>query len=127
MKHTLVYLGSDYFDRLPTRAEAAERSFDLQVTTSHDLGSLFRAVCRGADFDVAELSFSNYLSLRGNGDTRYIAIPVFPSRSFRHAQIYVNADSGVTQPEQLRGRRIAAPEYHMTAAVWMRAFLERDY
>lgn len=73
------------------------------------------------------MSISNYLTLRGNGDTRYVAIPVFPSRSFRHSQIYVHSGSGISEPADLRGRRVAIPEYHMTAAVWMRAFLESDF
>jgi 4,5-dihydroxyphthalate decarboxylase len=124
---TLTYAGSTYFDRVPRSTSDDGRSFELQVTTSDDLGSLFRALCREDAVDVAELSLSNYLTLRGNGDDRYVAIPVFPSRSFRHGQIYVNAGSGIVDAAQLAGARVAIPEYHMTAAVWMRAFLEHDF
>lgn len=127
MTRTLSYIGSGYFDRLPAITEHLPVSFDIDVSTTDDLGALFRAVCRSSDYDVAELSLSNFLTLLGNGDTRYIAIPVFPSRSFRHAQIYVNTSSGVSKPDDLRGRRVAIPEYHMTAGVWMRAFLEHDF
>jgi 4,5-dihydroxyphthalate decarboxylase len=52
---------------------------------------------------------------------------VFPSRAFRHSQIYVNAKRGIAGPDDLRGRRVGIPEYHMTAGVWMRAFLEEDF
>jgi 4,5-dihydroxyphthalate decarboxylase len=126
-RKTLTYVGSGYMDRLAGLSENGTSSFDIEVSLTQDLGALFRAVCLRADYDVAELSLSNYLSMRGNGDTRYIAIPVFPSRSFRHAQIYVSAASGITTPEQLRGCRAAISEYHMTAGVWMRAFLEHDF
>jgi len=123
-KQTLTYAGSTYFDRLPGGATS---SVELNVTTTDDLGGLFRAICRSTDWDVAEFSLSNYLTLRGNGDTRYVALPVFPSRSFRHSQIYVSSASGITEPSELRGRRVAIPEYHMTAGVWMRAFLASDF
>jgi 4,5-dihydroxyphthalate decarboxylase len=121
---TLTYVGSTYFDRLPGGATS---SVELDVTTTDDLGGLFRAISRSTKWDVAEFSLSNYLTLRGNGDERYIALPVFPSRSFRHSQIYVSSSSGIAEPSDLRGRRVAIPEYHMTAGVWMRAFLEADF
>ena len=121
---TLTYTGSTYFDRLP---RAANSSVELSVTTTDDLGSLFRAISKSTDWDVAEFSLSNFLTLRANGDTRYVALPVFPSRSFRHSQIYVSAASGIKEPRDLRGKRVAIPEYHMTAGVWMRAFLALDF
>jgi len=123
-KQTLTYVGSTYFDRLPN---ASSSSLELNVTTTDDLGGLFRAITRSTDWDVAEFSLSNYLTLRGNGDSRYVALPVFPSRSFRHSQIYVSSGSGIDEPRDLRGRRVAIPEYHMTAGVWMRAFLASDF
>ena len=126
-RHTLTYAGSTYFDRLPDDARSSATSVELHITTTDDLGSLFRAICRATEYDVAEMSLSNYLTLRGNGDARYVAIPVFPSRSFRHSQIYVHSGSGIAEPADLRGRRVAIPEYHMTAAVWMRAFLSSDF
>jgi len=124
VKQTLTYVGSTYFDRLPS---AATSSVELNITTTNDLGGLFRAISRSTDWDVAEFSLSNYLTLRGNGDERYLALPVFLSRSFRHSQIYVASSSGIAEPSDLRGCRVAIPEYHMTAGVWMRAFLEADF
>ena len=88
--------------------------------------TFFRAF-RHAEFDVAELSFSSYLITTVNGDCPYVAIPAFVSRSFRHSAIYVRGDSGISRPQDLRGRRVGVPEYQVTAAVWVRAFLEDDF
>lgn len=81
---------------------------------------------RYQEFDVAEMSVSSYvLSLsRGAPAT---AIPVFPSRAFRHNGIYVNSASGIEQPEDLAGRIIGIPEYQLTAVVWVRGILAEHY
>ena len=57
----------------------------------------------------------------------FIAIPVFPSRFFRHSCIYVNAAAGIREPKDLIGKRIGNPEYQMTAPVWIRGILADEY
>ena len=44
----------------------------------------------GQEFDVAELSASEFISLNGSGDCPFVALPVFPSRVFRHGYVFVN-------------------------------------
>ena len=61
------------------------------------------------------------------GRPPFIAIPVFPSRYFRHSCIFVSAKSGIRQPADLKGKRIGVPEYQMTAPVWIRGILSDDY
>jgi 4,5-dihydroxyphthalate decarboxylase len=73
------------------------------------------------------MSGSAYLVERSRPNPRFIGIPVFLSRTFRHSTIYVNAASGIERPEQLAGRRVGVPEYGLTALAWVRAFLQHDY
>lgn len=89
-------------------------------------GDLFRRQARHAEFDVAELSFSTYCMLHNRGDERMIAIPVFPSRKFRHSHIYVNDDS-VREPADLIGKRIGVHEYQNTASSWIRGILKDEF
>jgi 4,5-dihydroxyphthalate decarboxylase len=56
-----------------------------------------------------------------------VAIPVFPSRYFRHSSIYVNAAAGIREPADLVGKRVGSPEYQMTAPVWIRGILSDEY
>jgi len=86
----------------------------------------FRAM-RHEAFDVCELSLSSYALRVARGDSPYVAVPVFPSRAFRHTCIVVRADRGIRSPADLRGKRIGMPEYQLTANVWARAILEEEY
>ena len=88
--------------------------------------TFFRAL-RGAEFDVAELSFSSYIIQRSRGSSAYIAIPVFLSRAFRHSCIYIRTDAGIAGPRDLVGRAVGVPEYQLTALVWARGILQDEY
>lgn len=89
-------------------------------------GEIFRRQVRHAEFDVAEFSLSTYSMIHARGDRRFIAIPVFPSRVFRHGDIFVNRDV-VRQPQDLVGKSVGVQEYQQTACVWMRGILQHEY
>ena len=88
---------------------------------------LFPRILKNKEFDVSEFSFSSYMLMAAKGPWEYIAIPVFPSRMFRHAAIFVNAKAGIAKPEDLRGRRMGVPSYQMTAALVARGLLADEY
>jgi len=87
---------------------------------------MFYRMARFREFDVSELSLSTYTVLRGRGEP-LVAVPVFPSFSFRHSSIFVGAAAGIAAPKDLIGKRVGVPKYHMTAAVWIRGMLEDEY
>lgn len=88
---------------------------------------IFWRMLRFAEFDVAELSMGAFLVAAAWGQRPFMAIPVFPSRTFRHRCIFVNTSSGIEKPEDLRGKRVGVPEYTMTASVWLRGLLQHEY
>ncbi|MFQ5851267.1 MAG: ABC transporter substrate-binding protein [Candidatus Binatia bacterium] len=79
------------------------------------------------EFDVAEMSMGAFHVNASRGRLSFIAIPVFPSRTFRHRCIFVNTDAGIERPEDLKGKRVGVPEYTMTASVWLRGLLQHDF
>ncbi len=99
---------------------------DLNFVMMHS-GEFHRRQARNAEFDASEFSLSTYSILHSKGDRRLVAIPVFPSRRFRHSDIYINTGAGIRKPEDLAGKRVGAMEYQQTAAVWIRGILEHDY
>ena len=88
---------------------------------------IFFRQMRHREFDASELSFSSFLVSMFEDDPPFVAIPIFPSRSFRHSGIYINADAGIREPVDLIGKRIGCAEYQLTANVWIRGILEDDY
>jgi len=87
----------------------------------------FFRMMRYREFDCSEMSLSSYVASLQAEIPPFIAIPVFPSRFFRHSCIFVSAKSGIRQPADLKGKRIGVPEYQMTAPVWIRGILSDDY
>lgn len=88
--------------------------------------SFFRML-RFREFDVSEMSLSWYVRTIAADPRPFVAIPVFPSRSFRHGCIFVHTNAGIERPGDLVGKRIGVPEYQMTAAVWIKGILADDY
>src|SRR5262245_36805288 len=88
---------------------------------------VFDRMVGGCEFDVAELSASEFISLTGKGDRRFVALPVFPSRVFRHGYVFVNTSVGIKTAKDLEGKRVGLPLYTQTAAVWMRGHLAHQF
>jgi 4,5-dihydroxyphthalate decarboxylase len=87
----------------------------------------FFRMLRHREFDVAEMSLSSYTLSLFREPQPFIAIPVFPSRCFRHSSIYVSTAAGIASPRDLVGKRVGNPEYQMTAPVWIRGILADEY
>ena len=92
-----------------------------------EVEEVFWRQMRHAEFDVSEASFSSYTVLRSKGDDRFIAIPVFTSKFFRHSCIYINTNKGIKKPEDLKGKVVGLPEWQLTAMVWQRGILSEEY
>ncbi|HWF38452.1 MAG TPA: hypothetical protein VG322_08030 [Candidatus Acidoferrales bacterium] len=99
---------------------------DLNYLTLPVEETFFRML-RYREFDAAEMSLSSYVMSLFSDDPHFIAIPVFPSRSFRHSCIFVNRLSGIREPKDLIGKKVGSPEYQLTAPVWIRGILSDEY
>jgi 4,5-dihydroxyphthalate decarboxylase len=87
---------------------------------------IFDRIIANREFDASELSASEYITRYVSGDRSFVAIPVFPSRAFRHSFICINTNT-VKEPKDLNGKRIGVQLYTMTAAVWIRGVLQHEY
>ncbi len=87
----------------------------------------FHRAFKTQEFDICEISLSSHTLNIARGTAKYVAIPAFLSRAFRHSGIYIRADRGIERPEDLRGKKIGIPEYQITANVWIRGLLKHEY
>jgi 4,5-dihydroxyphthalate decarboxylase len=101
--------------------------FDLKTVSISPPSQIFLRMLRNEEFDASEMSLSNYMIALGRGDRRFVAIPVFPSRVFRHSHIWVNANAGIREPRDLIGKRVGIADYSMTALLFIRGMLQHQY
>jgi 4,5-dihydroxyphthalate decarboxylase len=124
-----VSFASGLYDRLLSlyTKEVEPEGIDLNYIAMDSVRDIFDRMGARQEFDVAEMSSSEYISHVCAGSSPFVAIPVFPSRVFRHSFMSYNMDSGIRGPKDFEGRRIGVPLYTMTAAVWQRGHLQHDY
>lgn len=120
-------LGCGDYDRTRPLADGRVQveGVDLRYLTLEPEEVFFR-MARHQEFDVAELSLASYVVTLGR-DAPFIAIPVFPSKRFRHSCIFVNARAGIETPADLIGKTVGVPEWQLTAIVWIRGMLAEHY
>jgi hypothetical protein len=87
----------------------------------------FFRMLRHREFDISEMSLSSYTVTAVSADPWLVAIPVFPSRVFRHSSVFVNSASGIERAEDLRGKVVGVAEYQLTANVWIRGILDEHH
>src|SRR5262249_4842187 len=79
---------------------------DAKYHSGSNVAEIFRGMVAEDRFDVAELGLTYFLRTFKEGESPFVAIPVFPVRAFRHSAIFVNANSGIKKPEDLNGKTI---------------------
>jgi 4,5-dihydroxyphthalate decarboxylase len=92
-----------------------------------EVEEIFHRFIKHLEWDISEVSFAKYTSLTAQGGVSMVAIPVFPSRVFRHSSLYVRTDRGIAGPKDLEGRTVGIPEWAQTAGIYARGLLAEYY
>jgi 4,5-dihydroxyphthalate decarboxylase len=117
------------YDRMQAlyTGEVQPDGIDLNFIRIDQPRPIFDRMSGGQEFDVAEYSSSEFIQRYAAKECPFVAIPVFPSRTFRHGFIAINAKSGIKKPKDLEGKRVGVPLYTMTAAIFIRGMLQHDH
>jgi hypothetical protein len=100
---------------------------DARVSTAATMPEIFEGMLRHRAYDVAELGLTFLLRALEQGDD-LVALPVFPTRVFRHSCVFVGAGSGITGPADLVGRRIGEfGVYGQDSGVWIKGVLVDEH
>jgi 4,5-dihydroxyphthalate decarboxylase len=106
--------------------EVKPEGIDLNFLAIDDPRQIFDRMGRNLEFDACEMSSSEVFSRYAAGRREMVALPVFPSRVFRHGFIAVNRKA-VKTPKDLEGKRIGVPLYTQTAALFIRGLLSDEH
>lgn len=116
------------YDHVRDLCTGQVRAEGIAITPLHlPTEEIFHRFLRYREWEMSEISLAKYAAMRSQGDASLVAIPVFPSRVFRHSSIYVRRDGPVRVPGDLAGRRVGVPEWAQTAAVYSRGLLADTY
>lgn len=117
------------YDRMEAlrTGEIRPEGIDLTYLAIQSPPEIFARMIKTGSFDIAEMSSAHYLTMKSRGHFPFTAIPVFPSRAFRHGFIFINTGAGIATPRDLEGKRIGVQEYRQSAAVWIRGMLADEY
>src|SRR5437763_11188821 len=106
--------------------EVKPHGIDLNFIAMDEPRQIFDRMGKSLEFDACEMSSSEVISRLAAGRKEMVALPVFPSRVFRHGFVTVNRKA-VAKPKDLEGKRIGVPLYTQTAAVFIRGMLQDEY
>jgi 4,5-dihydroxyphthalate decarboxylase len=120
---------SAIYDRMQAlyTGEVRAEGIDLTFVPIDEPRRIFDRMSGSYEFDVSEYSCSEFVQRFARGDCPFVAIPIFPSRAFRHGFIVIRKDCGIVHPSDLASRRIGVPLYTMTAAIFIRGLLKHEY
>ena len=129
MANLQLTFASALYDRMQPiyTGEVKPDGIDLNFIRIEQPRPIFDRMSGGEEFDVAEYSSSEYVQRYANKKCNFVAIPVFPSRCFRHSFIGINKKIGISKPKDLEGKRIGVALYTMTAAIFIRGILQHDH
>ncbi len=107
--------------------EVKAEGIDLNFIAIDQPRPIFDRMAGGLEFDVAEFSSSEFVQRFANKQCPFVAIPVFPSRAFRHGFIAIHRKAGIKTPKDLEGKRVGVPLFTMTAAIYINGLLQHEY
>ena len=121
-------LATGDYESIRALKEGTVQPDGIELTILTDMTSDTRhwRMLRNREFDIAELSMSNYLMAKYTG-LPFTAIPVFLHRRFRHGFIFLNTSKGIKKPADLLGRRVGLRNFQATANLWIRGILEHEH
>jgi 4,5-dihydroxyphthalate decarboxylase len=124
-----ITIGCREYDHIRALADGRIQIDGVELKFVHlsPPSQIFLRMLHDEAYEASEMSLSNYMIALGKGDRRFVAIPVFPSRVFRHSYIWIHAQAGIERPEDLKNKKIGIADYSMTALLFVRGLLQHQY
>ena len=120
-RHVTAAIGRRYdlMNLIEGRVKVEGLDVDYPPVTTGAPAPIFSRLAREHPWDVGEQGLSTYLMAFDLGKPQ-IALPVFPSRFFPHAGIYVGEGTDIRSPDGLVGKRVGCASWGTNYSVWCR-------
>lgn len=127
MKKLHLSIATEDYDHFRDFREGTVRAEGIEHTwLMPELHEIFARFTANREWDVSELSFAKFSTQVTRPEPDILALPVVASRQFRFSAFYVNRNSKIRSPQDLKGKRVGSPEWAHTAAVYMRGWLQDE-
>src|SRR5207244_8174916 len=107
MSHFHLTLACEDYDRTRRLKDGIIKPAGIELNyLVMSVEEIFWRMMKYEEFDASELSMGAFLTAAARGRRPFIAIPVFPSRTFRNRCLIVNSGEGIDRPHDIRGKRM---------------------
>src|SRR6266702_371823 len=104
------------------RGQAGISGFDFDIIETEDVPAMFAGMFKGK-YDVSEMSLGELIYYTSRERAEFVAIPVFPSRMFRHGFIFCRKALDIKNTTELKLKKIVLLRWVHTAAIWIQIML----
>ena len=106
--------------------DVASDRFGLDFPEIKPVNRAFAPMARERKFDVSEMAIATVLQAIAYG-VEITLLPVVLASRFQEAALFVRADSPLTSPAELKGRRVGVRAYSQTTGLWLRGILKDSF
>lgn len=100
--------------------------FDIEFLDVAPMVGAYRRMVRELTYDVCEIPITTYVVAKAHGK-KFTALPIVLNHMLHHGDVQVGADTGISSPADLQGRRVGVRAYTVTTGVWVRGLLQSEY
>ncbi|MDE3176433.1 MAG: ABC transporter substrate-binding protein [Pseudomonadota bacterium] len=121
-----VAIGDYPHTRALKSGEIASPMFALDFPVIKPVNRAFAPMARERRFDVSEMAIATVLQALAYG-VEIALLPIVMASRFQEAALFVRADSPLTSPAELRGKRVGVRAYSQTTGLWLRGILQESF
>jgi 4,5-dihydroxyphthalate decarboxylase len=126
MKTLAIAIGDYPHTRALKAGEVVSSLFALDFKDIKPVNRAFAPMARERRFDISEMAIATVLQAIAYG-VEIALLPVVMASRFQEAALFVRADSPLTSPADLKGKRVGVRAYSQTTGLWLRGILRESF
>ena len=126
MRALSIAIGSYPHTAALKSGEVASEFFALDFKEISPVNRAFAPMARERRFDVSEMAIATVLQAIAFG-VEIALLPVVMASRFQEAALFCRADSKLSGPGDLRGKRVGVRAYSQTTGLWLRGILRESF